>query len=113
MLESLEVKMKGMKCQCGTIARYETHLKFNSFDIDGWVCKRCGETYYNPEKAEKILLLNKLKKIKYHLKLSQVKSNLIMRIPKELGEALNLRKGEEIELKLQNTNEIIIQPCMS
>ena len=84
-----------MKCLCGKITDYKSNLKFNNYDIDGWVCKNCGEIYYNPEKAEKILLLNKLKKIKYHLKLSKVKGNLILRIPKELGEALDLHKEAE------------------
>jgi len=54
-----EMKKKNMKCACGRIATYHEHLKFNSYGIDGWVCKNCGETFYNPEKAEKILLLNK------------------------------------------------------
>ena len=52
--------MKGMNCACGKVASYEEHLKFNKSDIDGWVFKECAETYYNPEKAEKILLLNEL-----------------------------------------------------
>ena len=102
--------MKDMKCQCGKTASYKKHLKFNNYDIDGWVCRDCGETYYNPEKAERILLLNKLKKIKYHLKLSKVKSNLILRIPKEIGDALDLQKGDEIELKLENQNKILLLP---
>ena len=102
--------MKGMKCTCGEIADYKKDLKFNNYNIDGWVCKECGETYYNPEKAEKILLLNKLKKMKYHLRLSKVKSNLILRIPKELGEALGLRKGAEVELGLKDRDEIILHP---
>ncbi|MBW2990614.1 AbrB/MazE/SpoVT family DNA-binding domain-containing protein [Candidatus Woesearchaeota archaeon] len=103
-------KMKGMKCMCGKTAKYVKHLKFNNYDLDGWKCGACGETYYNPEKAEKILLLNKLKKHKYHLKLSKVKSNLILRIPKEVSEALNLHKGGEVEFSLKDPNEIIIHP---
>ena len=102
--------MKGMNCVCGKVASYEEHLKFNKSDIDGWVCKECGETYYNPEKAEKILLLNRLMKIKYCLKLSKVKSNLILRIPKEVGEALDLHKGGEIELELKDMNKIVLHP---
>lgn len=102
--------MKGMKCVCGKIAEYKTDLKFNGYNIDGWRCDSCGEEYYNPERAEKILLLNRLKMHKYHLKLSQVKSNLILRIPKEVGEALNLKKGGEVEFRLKNSKEIVIEP---
>lgn len=102
-----------MKCKCGKIAKYVKHLKFNGHDIDGWKCESCKEIYYNPEKAEKILLLNKLKKHKFHLKLSKVRSNLILRIPKEVSEALNLHKGEEVEFSLKDSNEIIIHPLMA
>ncbi len=100
--------MKGMKCQCGSIAEYSKDLKFNNFMIDGWACKACGEKYYNPERAEKILLVNKLKKAKYELKLSQVKSNLIMRIPKEVGQALNLTKGATVELTVKSSQEMVL-----
>lgn len=99
-----------MKCVCGKIAQYNRNMKFNGYGIDGWECKSCGEAYYNPEKAEKILLLNKLKKHKFHLKLSKVKSNLILRIPKEVSEALNLKKSQEVEFALKNSNEIVINP---
>src|SRR3990167_3823565 len=102
--------MKGMKCICGKTAKYVKSLKFNNYDIGGWKCGSCGEIYYEPEKAEKILLLNKLKKHKYNLKLSQVKSNLVLRIPKEVSDLLNLRKGGKIEFSLKDTNEIIIHP---
>jgi hypothetical protein len=101
--------MKGLKCACGKMADYDKNLKFNGVNIDGWVCKSCGETYYNPEKAEKILLLNKLKKMKYHLKLNKVKSNLIVRIPKEVGEALNLDDGNEVELALEGSSKMVMQ----
>ncbi|HLC63678.1 MAG TPA: AbrB/MazE/SpoVT family DNA-binding domain-containing protein [Candidatus Nanoarchaeia archaeon] len=102
--------MKGMKCVCGKIAEYNEYMKFNGFDIDGWECKSCGEAYYNPEKAEKILLLNKLRRHVYHLKLSQVKSNLVLRIPKEISDALNLKKSQEVGFSLKSNNEIVIDP---
>lgn len=104
------MRKKDMKCVCGGTAIYREHLKFNNCEIDGWVCKNCRETFYNPEKAERILLLNKLKKARYQLKLSKVKSNLVLRIPKEVGEAMNLHKGEEVELRLKQSDEMVIHP---
>jgi len=82
-------------------------LRFNQFKIDGWRCT-CGEEYFNPEQAQKILILNKLKKQKFKLKLSKVKSNLILRIPKEVGYALNLNKGDTVKLALNEKNEIVV-----
>lgn len=102
--------MKGMVCICGKIAKYKPHLKFNGYDIDGWKCISCGEAYYNPENAERILLINKLKKHKFYLKLSEVKSNLILRIPKEVSTALNLKKSQEVEFGLKERDEIVIHP---
>lgn len=51
-----------MECICGKKARYTKSLKLNNFKIDGWKCGSCGEEYYNPEKSEKIFILNKLNK---------------------------------------------------
>jgi AbrB family looped-hinge helix DNA binding protein len=100
--------MKGMKCMCGKITKYEKNLSFNGHTIDGWKCKNCKEEYYNPEKAEKILLLNKLKKRNFNLKLNKVRSNLIVRIPKEVGDALDLKRGDEVNLSLKDNKEILI-----
>ena len=52
-------KSKGLKCMCGAIAEYKEKFRFNGHKLDGWECK---EAYCNPEKAQRILLLNKLKK---------------------------------------------------
>lgn len=100
---------KDMGCSCGKTAKYVRHLKFNHYDIDGWKCSSCGEEYYNPEKAQKILLINKLRKHNFHIKLSQIRSNLIIRVPKLVGDALNLHKGEEVEFGLRG-DEIVIKP---
>lgn len=99
-----------MKCVCGKEAKYNPNMKFNGYDIDGWECKSCGEAFYNPEKAERILIINKLKKHKYYLKLSKVKSNLVLRIPKEVSEVLNLQKSQKVEFGLKDQNEIVIHP---
>ena len=40
--------------------------------------------------------------------ISKVKSNLILRIPKEVGEALDLHKGGEIELELKDMDKIVL-----
>lgn len=86
--------------------KYEK-VRFNRYELDGWKCA-CGETYYDSEQAEKILLLNKLRKMLYKIKLNRVKSNLILRIPKDVSEALNLKEGKEITLAVKE-KEIIVQ----
>ena len=91
--------MKGMKCvMCGSTAVPAT-LRFQGSEIKGWKCK-CGEEYFEPEMAERILLLNKLKKQKVQIKVGQIRSNMILRIPKAMAEALGIKKGDVVTLTL-------------
>jgi hypothetical protein len=91
--------MDGMKCvKCGEVAKPAV-LSFQGQKISGWKC-RCGEEYFNPEEAERILLLNKLKKQKVAVKVGQVRSNLILRIPKAMADALRIKKGDVVTLML-------------
>ena len=97
--------MNGMKCvKCGGTAK-KAKLSFQGFVIDGWKCK-CGEEYFDPQQAEKILLFNKLKNSKFKVKIGQIRSNLIVRIPKEVQKALGLEKGEELTLKIPSKQKI-------
>ena len=74
-------------------------MKFNEYSIDGWKCP-CGEIYYDPEQAQKVLLLNNLKKEVLKAKLGRIRSNLILRLPKDLEHAFNLEKGESVLIKV-------------
>lgn len=108
MLEYFKVlimKKKGLKCKCGFTAK-ETKLGFLGYKINGWKCPKCKEEYHDPVEAEKILLLNKLKKTSFEVKVGQIRSNLIVRIPKEVEKALSLEKGEEITLKVSSKEKI-------
>jgi hypothetical protein len=102
------MKKDGMKCMvCGKVAK-KTKLRFQGIKIDGWQCS-CGEDYFDPEQAQRILLLNKILTKEYKIKLGQIRSNLIIRIPTELAEALGLRKGENVLLKAEGTNVLHIE----
>jgi hypothetical protein len=91
--------MKGMDCiKCGKIAN-PARLKFQGYEIDGWKCK-CGERYYDPEQAQRILSLNKLKGEVVEVKLNKTRSNLILRIPKAFEQVLGLKEGKTIRLKI-------------
>ena len=91
-----------MKChKCGKKMKYVKQLKFNDYRIDGWKCP-CGEVYFNPEQAHKILLLNKLAKEAIRARLGRIRSNLILRLPKDIESALDLQKGEEVLIKVED-----------
>lgn len=90
-----------MKCHvCGKKMFFQRALQFNEFHVAGWQCS-CGEIYYDPEQAQRILLLNKLRKEQLCAKLGKIKSNLIIRVPRELESALRLKKGEDVIIKVQ------------
>lgn len=97
---------KGLKCVCGKIARYKKGIHFGKYRIDGWECKHCREVYFDPEQAQKILILNKLKNKDFRVKVNKVRSNQIIRLPKEISIVLNNPK--EVSLRLINDKEIKI-----
>ena len=91
-----------MKChKCNKTMKYVKGMKFNEYAVDGWKCS-CGEIFYNPEQAQKILLLNKLKKETIRAKLGRIRSNLILRLPRDIETVLDLEKGEEVLLKVED-----------
>ena len=97
--------MDGMKCvSCGKTAK-PARLNFQGQAIDGWKCK-CGEEYFEPEQAQRILLLNQVRKEAFRVKVGRVRSNLILRIPKRIADALELKDGEEVTLRVEGDGEI-------
>src|SRR3989338_4387432 len=91
-----------MKChKCSKSMESVRGMKFNEHKIDGWKCS-CGEIYYDPEQAQKILVLNKLKNEVIKAKLGKIRSNLILRLPKDVEFALNLQKGEDVLIKVED-----------
>ncbi len=91
-----------MKChRCGKIMEHVKEMKFNEYVLDGWKCS-CGEIYYNPEQAQKVLLLNKLKKEVIRARLGKIRSNLILRLPRDVERALSLEKGENVIIKVED-----------
>ncbi len=97
--------MEGMKCvRCGGIAK-KAKLRFQGHEISGWKCE-CGEEYFNPEEAERILLLNKLKRESFTVTLGKNRNNLIIRIPVKIQRALGLKPGEKIRLEVENSKSL-------
>lgn len=97
--------MKGTKCvKCGGIAE-KAKLSFQGIEIDGWRCE-CGEEYFNPEQAERILLLNKLKGESFEVTLGRSRSNLIIRIPTKVQAVLGLESGKTVKLKVEDAKKL-------
>ena len=97
-----------MKChKCGKTMKYAKGLKFNKSSIDGWKCV-CGEVYFEPGQVQRILLLNKLEKDSLKVKLGRIRSNLILRLPRSVEEAMCLKKGEEVTVRIKD-NRLVVE----
>jgi hypothetical protein len=90
-----------MKChKCGKRMKHARGMKFNEYLIDGWKCP-CGEAYYEPEQAQRVLMLNRLKRAAIKAKLGRIRSNLIIRLPKDVENALGLEQGKDVLIKVE------------
>lgn len=90
------MKKDGLRCVCGKIAK-PTKMKFLGHSIRGWKCP-CGEAYHDPRDSQPILLMNKLKDKKFEIKVGKIRSNLIVRIPKEISDLLGINSGDKITI---------------
>ncbi len=69
----------------------------------------CGERYYDPERAQRILSLNKMRGEAIDVKLNKTRSNLMLRIPKAFERILGLKEGEHVKLKVTDLKRIEIE----
>lgn len=100
-----------MRCyKCDKQMKYFDRMHFNEYEIPGWKCS-CGEIYYEPEQAQRILLLNKLKKESIKVRLGRIRSNLILYLPKDVENALLLQKGKDVLIKVEG-NTLRISPII-
>jgi hypothetical protein len=80
---------------------FSKELDFNGHRIKGWVCS-CKEVYYDTDDAQRILLLNKLKKQAIKAKLGKIRSNLIIRLPKDIETVFSLEKGKSVNIQVEH-----------
>jgi len=90
------MKQDGLRCVCGKIAK-SAKMSYLGGTLNCWKCS-CGESYHNPLETERIRLVNKLKNKKFEMKIGKIRSNLIIRIPKDISDLLGMRAGNKITL---------------
>jgi len=76
--------------------------------VRSWECLKCSEVVLHPEDAQKMLTLNKMRK-GVSVKIGELGSSLVVRIPKELVSIYNLSKGEEIKIKVFNDKKMELE----
>ena len=67
----------------------EKTFRIEGFEVRGWRCPKCGED------AEIYLLHKKLQKEPAKAKVGVLGKSMVLRIKKEIAEALGLKKGTE------------------
>lgn len=100
-------KKKGMKCQCGK-STDETHLNIDGFKIKAWKCESCGEEYLDSAEAQFLLMMKKMQKKPHTAKVGVLGDSYIIRIPKEIVEYMQIKKGEKAKISLAGPHEILV-----
>ena len=96
------------KCtNCNSIMHRKT-LVIEGLNIRGWECVKCKETVLHPDDAQRMFVLNKLKR-GLSVKIGELGKSLVIRIPKEIAMHYKLSKGEQIMMKAENNKKIELE----
>ena len=106
--------MKCVLCKGKTIQKQveykEFGVSFGRFQAD--VCENCGETYFDEttagkiqQKSKKLGLFGLAKKVK----VAEIGNSIAIRIPKEIAEFLNLKKGAEVTIIPKDKQDLLIE----
>lgn len=93
----------------GTMYRYKT--KIAGFEVRGWKCKKCGEGIILGEDAQKAFVFNQLKK-GIPVKLGTLGNSYIIRIPKRVYDALEMKNKEiyiNFNIKKNGKKEMVLE----
>lgn len=83
-------------------------FNIHSCKVRGWECPNCKEAVLYTEDAQKVLMLNKLKK-GLPVKVGQLGNSLIIRLPAEITEFYHIEKGKNILLKTDSLEKLEIE----
>ena len=94
-----------------------TKLEYSFYDIpfgkfDAEVCQKCGEIFFTEEASDRIDEIAKEKGLwglEKRSKISYSGNSLIVRIPKEIAEFMDLMKGQEIEIHPEGKKKIVVE----
>lgn len=95
------------KSVCGTVMKKKT-FALDGIKVRGWECPKCDESVLHPHDAQRVFVLNKLKR-GIPVKVGELGNSLIMRIPKEIAEFYNLSKGEAVMFKAEGPKTMEIE----
>jgi len=96
-----------LECECGG-TMVPKLFNVEGFDVRGWQCKKCDRIDYSDD-MNVVLTIKKFKKRGAILKLRKVGDTVVITIPKEIREALELKEGEDVKLYPLSKKKVMIE----
>lgn len=105
--------MKCIFCGGKTIQK---NIEYKEFGIllghfSAEVCEKCNETFFDEKTAEKIQKKSRelgLFGLAKRVKIAEIGNSIAIRVPKEISNFLNLKKGEEVTIYPETKKELRI-----
>jgi len=85
-------------------------ISLGKFDAE--TCMKCGEVFFTEEASDKIDQLAKEKGLwglERKSKISYSGNSLIVRIPKDIAEFMELAKGEDVNIHPEGKNRLVVE----
>ncbi len=97
-----------MKCECGNDMKIEKVEILPGLSSEGYKCAKCGEIEFDEGQMKKALKIKEMAiKVMVKRKLGKVGGSLVLRIPKEVEESMNLKSGEDVKIIVENKKMIV------
>jgi len=110
-----------MNCVCGKKMKgIKTEMDFFDGsvmvrDVNGFYCSECKEELFDSKEGDKIFekvsKLNVIRPFESRKKIAKVGNSFAIPVSKEIADYLQIKKGEDIQIKVQNRNRLIIDLC--
>ena len=103
----MKLEKDKIKCVCGEFAKSKI-FNVEGFKIKGWQCAKCDRIEYS-EEINKVLTIKKLKKQPISVRVGTLGVSEFIRIPKEIQQLTNLKKGEKVIIYPESTRKLILE----
>jgi hypothetical protein len=96
-----------LDCECGGVMKPKL-FNVEGFAVRGWQCEKCGRIDYSDD-MNLVLTVKKFRKEGASLKLRSVGDTVVVTIPKEIRNALDLRAGEDVRMYPLSKKKIVVE----
>lgn len=83
-------------------------FNIEGFDVRGWQCRECSRVDYSDD-INVVLTIKKFKKKGATLKLRRVGDTIVITIPKDIREAMELKEGEDVKMYPLSKKKVVIE----